>query len=237
MCESTSFPAPRTRYHHDDLRQALKTLALALITEHGADGLSLRQAAASLGVAPSAVYRHFADKSALLSAVADDGFVAMGELWQMRAARLELPADTDAGVRSLAYFAAGADAYFQFGLEHPALFQLMFGPHGKASATRFMQAVDLPSNPYAMLSQSLDGLCAAKIITAKARAHAEVTAFAAIHGLTCLTISGVFSDLNEAQKWEQLELVKTNILGGLLAWQQTQDFKTAMEPGSRIGHR
>lgn len=51
MCESTSFPASRTRYHHGDLRQALKTLALALITEHGADGLSLRQAAASLGVA------------------------------------------------------------------------------------------------------------------------------------------------------------------------------------------
>ena len=230
-------PLPRSRYHHGDLQQALKTLAVDWIGEHGAGAFSLRQAATALGVAPSAVYRHFADKSALLSAVAHDGFVAMGALWLARAAAEELPPDANLALRSLAHFSAGADAHFQFGLDHPALFQLMFGPHGKAAATRFMQAGDLPSNPYAMLSQSLDGLCAARIITPQARAKAEVTAFAAIHGLTCLTISGVFTDLDKAQKWEQLELVKANILGGLLAWQAVRDLTAALEMPSGISHR
>jgi len=237
MTEPAASTTPRASYHHGDLPQALKTLALDVIAEHGADAFSLRQAAAALGVAPSAVYRHFADKSALLSAVADDGFVAMGELWLARVATVALPPDADIALHSLVHFSAGADAHFQFGLEHPALFQLMFGPHGKASAARFMQTNDLPSNPYAMLSQSLDGLCAANIITPEARAKAEVSAFAAIHGLTCLTISGVFTDLDTAQKWEQLELVKSNILGGLLAWQQVRNFKTALGTDSRISHR
>jgi hypothetical protein len=40
-----------------------------------------------------------------------------------------------------------------------------------------------------------------------------------------LTISGVFKDLDQAQKWQQLELVKNNVLGGLLAWGQVQQMK------------
>ena len=224
----TSPPHTRNQYHHGDLQKALKTLALSLISQHGAEGFSLRQAATTLGVAPSAVYRHFADKSALLSAVADDGFEAMAELWLERIDQLALPPNAPCALRSLAHFSAGADAYFQFGLDHPALFLLMFGHHGKASASRFMQSASLTRNPYAMLSQSLDGLCATHIITPEARANAEVTAFSAIHGLTCLTISGVFKDLDNAQKWQQLELVKNNVLGGLLAWTQVQQMKAQM---------
>ena len=228
MTKSDSVVSIRESYHYGDLPQALKVLTLEMLNEHGAERFSLRQAATKLGVAPSAVYRHFADKSQLLSAVADDGFVAMGALWLERVAQLNLPGDADMGMLNLAHFSAGADAYFQFGLDHPALFQLMFGPHGRASAARFMQGADLPSNPYAMLSQSLDGLCSAKVITPQARENAEVTAFAAIHGLTCLTISGVFKDLDLAQKWQQLEVVKSNILGGLLAWQAVQQFKATL---------
>jgi AcrR family transcriptional regulator len=225
MTQSASVVSTRESYHHGDLPHALKILTLEMLTEHGAEGFSLRQAAVTLGVAASALYRHFGDKSELLSAVADDGFLAMGALWLARVAQLNLPADADIGTRSLAYFASGADAHFQFGLDHPALFQLMFGPYGRASATRFMQGASLEPNPYAMLSQSLDGLCAAKVITPEARVNAEVTAFAAIHGLTCLTISGVFKDLDQAQKWQQLEQVKNNVLGGLLAWAQVQQMK------------
>ncbi len=232
MTKSISVVSIRESYHYGDLPQALKILTLEMLTEHGAERFSLRQAATTLGVAPSAAYRHFADKSELLSAVADDGFVAMGALWMARVAQLNPPGDADMGMLNLAHFSAGADAYFQFGLDHPALFQLMFGPHGRASATRFMQAADLPSNPYAMLRQSLDGLCAAKLITPEARANAEVTAFAAIHGLTCLTISGVFKDLDMTQKWQQLELVKNNILGGLLAREKAQELKAKMPSSS-----
>ncbi|MFO1375117.1 MAG: TetR/AcrR family transcriptional regulator [Agitococcus sp.] len=40
--------------------------------------MSLRAlAAADVGVSPTAVYRHFEDKSALLAAIACDGFVGL----------------------------------------------------------------------------------------------------------------------------------------------------------------
>ena len=220
--------APRGQYHHGDLPQALKKLALELIAKHGVEGFSLRQAATALGVAPSAVYRHFADKSELLSALAHDGFQAMGALWLERVAQTDLQIGDNPALRSLARFSVGADAYFQFGLDHPALFQLMFGPFGTGSASWVMQTGNMSSSPYAMLGQALDGLGDSKVITADARANAEISAFAAIHGLTCLTVSSVFKELAPEEKWQQLELVKNNILGGLLAWDQVQQLKQAL---------
>ncbi len=235
MVDELLLPASREHYHHGDLAQALKTLALALIATRGVEGFSMRQAAATLGVAPSAVYRHFADKSELLSALAHDGFQAMGALWLQRVALLEPHIGDNPAVRSIARFSAGADAYFQFGLDHPALFQLMFGPFGTGSAQWVMQAADMPSNPYFMLGQALDGLRDAQVITPSARAHAEVSAFSAIHGLTCFATSGVYKDLQPEQKWQLLELVKNNILGGLLAFDQVLALTPAMEAALQPG--
>lgn len=225
----------RVQYHHGDLAQALKRVALQLITERGIEGISMRQVASALGVAPSAMYRHFADKSELLNALAYDGFGAMGELWLRRLAHIEPHIGANPALRSVARFSAGADAYFQFGLDHPALFQLMFGPFGTGSATWVMGATGMSANPYVLLGQALDGLCEAKVISSSARFNAEVGAFSAIHGLTCLAVSGVYKNLPPGQQWEQLELVKNSILGGLLAWEQVQQFKAplgaALAPG------
>ena len=231
MPDAPPLHAPRDHYHHGDLPHELKELALVLIAKHGVEGFSMRQAAATLGVAPSAVYRHFADKSELLSALAHDGFEAMGALWLQHVAQMEPQIGDDPAIRSLARFSAGADAYFQFGLDHPELFQLMFGPFGTGSADWVLLTPDIPNNPYAMLGQALDGLRDAKVITASAREQAEVSAFASIHGLTSLTVTGVFKNLDIAQKWQQLEWVKDTILGGLLAWDQVQTFKAALPGG------
>jgi len=235
MADALPTQAPRVQYHHGDLAQALKTLALALIATRGVEGFSMRQAASALGVAPSAVYRHFADKSDLLSALAHDGFQAMGALWLQRVALLEPQIGDQPAVRSIARFSAGADAYFQFGLDHPELFQLMFGPFGTSSAQWVMRATDMPANPYYLLGQALDGLLEAQVITPNARANAEVSAFSALHGLTCLATSGVYKHSAPGEKWQLLELVKNNILGGLLAFDQILALKPAMEAALQSG--
>lgn len=219
---------PRCAYHRGDLPKDLKRLALELISEHGVEGFSLRQAAARLCVTPSAIYRHFADKSQLLNALAGDGFDAMGALWLQRLALIDPLLKGKPVLRSLANFSAGADAYFQFGLDHPALFQMMFGPFGTGALSWVAPPTDKPPHPYAMLGQALDGLREGKVITENARAGAEVGAFAAIHGLTCLAVSGVFKDLSEAQKWQRLDLVKNNVLGGLMAWEEVHKLKAEL---------
>ena len=81
-------------------------------------GLSLRAAARRAKVSAMAPYRHFADKEALLAAVAEYGF-------RQLAARLNAAAaatDPRAGLGALGV------AYVVFAREEPSLFKLMFGP-------------------------------------------------------------------------------------------------------------
>src|ERR1700736_95146 len=63
-----------TSYHHGDLRAACLSAALELLEEEGASALSLRAVARRAGVAHSAPYRHYADRDALVSAVAAVGY-------------------------------------------------------------------------------------------------------------------------------------------------------------------
>src|SRR5688500_20294568 len=69
----------RAAYHHGALRRALVESALPLLRAGGAEALTLRAVARAAGVSQTAPYRHFADRAALVAAVADDGFRRLRE--------------------------------------------------------------------------------------------------------------------------------------------------------------
>jgi AcrR family transcriptional regulator len=104
-------------YHHGDLRAALVRAALELLEESGESALSLRAVARCAGVSPAAPYRHYADREALVSAVAAVGY---RELAERLAAAHPSPSTPEQLV-------GVAIAYVQFALERPALFRIMFG--------------------------------------------------------------------------------------------------------------
>ena len=106
------------RYHHGDLRRALLQAAVRTIGAHGIDGLTLRAVGSSLGVSRTALYRHFADKAALLAAVAAEGF---------RTLRVELEEAWERGGRGRAGFDAMGMAYVRFAVAHPSHYRVMFG--------------------------------------------------------------------------------------------------------------
>jgi AcrR family transcriptional regulator len=109
----------RSTYHHGDLARALREAATRLLAERGGDGLTLREAARVVGVNHAAAYRHYADKRALLAAVAEDGYVALAR--RMREA--DVPAaDVAERVRRV------GTAYVEFARAEPARFALMTGP-------------------------------------------------------------------------------------------------------------
>ena len=114
-----STPFEKRPYHHRDLRQALIRSALEILAEAGVAGLSRRAAARRASVSAMAPYRHFADKEALLAAVAEHGFREL-------AARLTAAATGAADPR--AGLAAQGVAYVLFACKQPSLFKLMFGP-------------------------------------------------------------------------------------------------------------
>ena len=63
-----------SRYHHGNLPQAMLQEAVRTIQKQGTEALTLRGVGERLGVSRTALYRHFADKEALLAAVATEGF-------------------------------------------------------------------------------------------------------------------------------------------------------------------
>src|SRR5467141_936961 len=105
------------RYHHGDLRAACLSAALELLEEGGTTALSLRAVARRAGVSPAAPYRHYADREALVSAVAALGY---RELAERLAAAHPSPSTPE-------QLASVAIAYVRFALERPALFRIMFG--------------------------------------------------------------------------------------------------------------
>lgn len=107
-----------SHYHHRDLRAACLRAAMELLEEDGVSmGLSLRAVARRAGVSPGAPYRHFADRDALVSAVAAVGY---RELAGYMVGEQPSPSTTED-------LAAVGVAYVEFALRRPALFQMMFG--------------------------------------------------------------------------------------------------------------
>lgn len=109
---------PRRPYHHGNLRRALLDEALSTIRAEGVEGVTLREIGARVGVSRTALYRHFADKRALLAAVATEGF---------RILRQELLAAWEGGGRGEAAFDAMGVAYVRFAMANPSHYRVMFG--------------------------------------------------------------------------------------------------------------
>ncbi len=96
-----------------DVRAALLAAARAELAECGHAAISLRAVARRAGVSHAAPKYYFADRAALLTAVATEGFNELA-----------------AALRSVrASLAAFGQAYIDFGLANRALFDLMFRPN------------------------------------------------------------------------------------------------------------
>ncbi|MFF0428339.1 TetR/AcrR family transcriptional regulator [Streptomyces sp. NPDC021012] len=103
-------------YHHGDLRAACLRAARELLEEDGSAGLSLRAVARRAGVSATAPYRHYADRDALVSAVAAEGYRELAQHLTTARPAPSTPED----------LAAVAVVYVRFALDHPALFRAMF---------------------------------------------------------------------------------------------------------------
>jgi AcrR family transcriptional regulator len=105
-------------YHHGRLRAVLLGEAERALREQGIEGLSLRDLARQAGVSHAAPRRHFADRQALLDALAEAGFTRLAD--EVRAAIDGAGDDYEARLR------AAATAYVRFATEDAALMDLMF---------------------------------------------------------------------------------------------------------------
>src|ERR1700760_5194950 len=105
-------------YHHGDLRRAVVRAALEILGETQSLEFSLRELARRAGVSHNAPYKHFADKRDLLAAVSAAGFETLVKRMGIEAAKSAHPR---------AQLFAMLRAYIRYGVDHPALYKLMFG--------------------------------------------------------------------------------------------------------------
>lgn len=160
-------------YHHGDLRNALIEAGLEVLAAEGADGLSLRKVARKAGVSHAAPYRHFADKEALIAAIADEGFHMLAE--RMTAAIARFPADPRAQLLESGW------AYIEFGLEHPDHLRVMFT---RLSERRAFQARD----SFELLVDTIEACQAAGVVAAGDALELALTSWATVHGMALLLI-------------------------------------------------
>src|SRR5882762_8372765 len=165
-------PTSSSSYHHGDLRAACLRAALELLEEDGASALSLRAVARRAGVAHSAPYRHYADRDALVSAVAAVGY---RELAEYLAAAHPSPSTPDE-------LADVAVAYVRFALQRPAMFRVMFAePCDPTSAERVAATAAITRYVEAIVRRCFPRADRAAMSTA---------VWALVHGLAFLYLDG-----------------------------------------------
>jgi len=170
-------PAKRGRYHHGDLRQALIDTAIEMLGERGAEAFSMAEASRRLGVAASAPYRHFADRDALLAAVALRAADLLAEQLDRHAAS-GTPAER---------LAAAARAYVHFADDQRPLFQALAGSGlSKDSRPEIAAAAQAIGTTFLAPSAELTGGSQ----PAAARLASAVVATA--HGHAMLMLDGTF---------------------------------------------
>jgi AcrR family transcriptional regulator len=107
---------PRRPYHRkQNLPNALRAAARAILDEAGPDVVGLRETARRVGVSATAAYRHFTNKEDLLASIAAEGF-------------RELAASMEPGATEKDPLRGVSLAYVEFALQKRGLFRLMFGP-------------------------------------------------------------------------------------------------------------
>jgi len=171
--------------------------ALEIIAEVGVSRLSMRELARRTGVSSGAPYRHFADLTDLLSALADEATTYLDR------------AHFEAGGRDspLDRFRSMGVEFAVFAAEFPLHFRLMCDP-GLASNQRFMAIQD---HADARLEKAIAEALEAGQIDGDATAIA-LTARAAIYGLAHMIVDGHLGEVSPARAAE-LALAVTSVLG------------------------
>jgi len=165
-------------YHHGNLRAALLDAAERALERDGARELSLRELARELRVSHSAPRRHFADKQALLDALAEGGFA------QLEAA-LAPAGEGDLVTRMRVL----GRAYVRFAAEHAALLELMYARkhHPDAAPALREGAARAFAAPLALV---VDAQAAGEIVAGETQEVGRLV-WATLHGIAALSASGL----------------------------------------------
>ena len=145
--------------------------------------MSLRAAARLAGVSPAAPYRHFANKEAILAAVAEEGFRSL--MAAMARTAITVP---DSPLERLRVVGL---TYVTFATNHPSHFRVMFGREmADRSASTSLRKV--ATDTFNMVVDAVSDCQRAGLVRSEVTAvDLALTAWSSVHGLSALLVDGV----------------------------------------------
>src|SRR5580692_4359796 len=158
-------------------RKAILSAAVKDLAHGGIRDLSLRNLAASLGLAPTAIYRYFSDRSALEAALANEAARQL-ELALRKAAEGCAPVTT---IREM------SSAYIKFARDNRHLYEVMMSLHAPEHDATFRQSL------WAFTVEQVQ-----RIAGADRAAQASVALWAFLHGAVALEAARVLGEIKPA---------------------------------------
>ena len=169
----------RKQYHHGDLGRALVESGLNVLKQEGLEALTLRRAAREANVSASAPYRHFADKQALLAAIAEEGFRELMDM--LLETQKSFPEDLN----------RVAQTYIQFAMKEPETYRLMFTKNLNGETVSRAEPQNEDLDALKVLNETIErGIQNGQIETGSA-GDLAIAVWSMIHGFALLIIDGV----------------------------------------------
>jgi AcrR family transcriptional regulator len=165
----------RATYRHGNLKSAALKAATRLVAAAGHEQLSLREVAEAVGVAHRSLYNHFADREALLDAVATEAYMRLAAIL----VKAETPQDYTA-------------KYVHFALANRALYALMTSrPHATMKHNPPLQAA-----VHKVITQAMRIFCQ-DIESSVERRRAVMKVYITLYGGISLYTAGVLDQPSE----------------------------------------
>ena len=180
--------SPLRTYHHGDLRHALIGEGLQLARTGGPAAVTLREATRAAGVSPNAAYRHFADRDALVRAVAREAQLALaGAITARVAATPDGLAPAAATIERLRRVGL---AYIDFARAEPGWFETAIFTQDADASGAIVTLDDEIVAPFRLLMDTLDAMVDAGALAPERRPYAEWACWSAVHGFADIAVHG-----------------------------------------------
>ncbi len=172
----------RREREKQELRAKILDAARALFVEEGYEAVTMRKIAEKIEYSPTALYFHFADKTALIRALCEHDFLAFASQF----VKLMKIADPVERVRR------SGEAYVEFAITHPHQYRLMFmTPHPKEATPQLAESNNPEENAYQFLRMNVEEAMNAGRLRPELK-DVELVAqvlWAGVHGVASLYIA------------------------------------------------
>ncbi len=182
------------QYHHGDLKNALIQAGIEILSKEGLQAFSLRSVAKRAGVSHAAPYSHFADKEALIAAIAAEGY---RKLYAKLAAAQQSSSDPLTRLQETAF------AYLQFALDEPDHFKITFSGVVEAEKN-YPEYVEQSQRCYALVVELVTECQIHGLFVEENVQFLAVSIWSSIHGFAQLALANQFPGalLKEYSIWD-----------------------------------